>query len=75
MWPLNLAQKMNSEHHYAVLLKSFAIRDLLKDLKIQYEEPIKVICDSRSAISIAHDPVYHNRMKHVNIGPSTSRRT
>ena len=32
---------------------------------IPYEEPIKVFCDNRSAISIAHDLVYHDWIKHV----------
>ena len=29
------------------------------------QEPIKVFCDNRSAISIAHDLVYHDWIKHV----------
>ena len=32
-----------------------------------YEELIKVLCDNKSAIRIAHDPIYHNRIKHVDI--------
>ena len=36
------------------------IRGILKDLRITYEEPIKVFCDNKSAISIAHDLVYHD---------------
>ena len=42
------------------------IRNILQDLNIPYEEPIKVLCNIRSAISIAHDPVYQDRTKHVN---------
>ena len=43
------------------------IRGILKELNIPYEEPIKVFCDNKLAISIAHDPVYHSRFKQVNI--------
>ena len=43
------------------------IRDILKDLNLLYDEPIRVLCNNKSAPSIAHDPVYHDRIKHVNI--------
>ena len=45
------------------------IHGTLKDLKITHEEPIKVFCDNKFAISIAHDPVYHDWIKHMNIDP------
>ena len=43
------------------------IRNLLDELKIVYIKPIDIRCDNTLAICIAHDPVYHDRMKHVNI--------
>ena len=43
------------------------IKYLLDDLQISYIQPIIILCDNKSAISIAHDPVDHDRMKHVNI--------
>ena len=43
------------------------IKHLLEELKIPCTTPIVIRCDNRSAISIAHDPVYHDWMKHVNI--------
>jgi histone deacetylase 1/2 len=30
-------------------------------------QPVKLLVDSQSAISIAHNPTYHNRTKHMNI--------
>ena len=42
------------------------IHGILKDLKIT-GEPIKVFCDKKFAISIAHDPIYYDWIKHVNI--------
>ena len=38
------------------------IRGIPQDLRIPYEEPIRMLCDNRSAIHIAHDPVYHDRI-------------
>ena len=43
------------------------IRSILQELQIPFEDPIRVFCDNRSTISIAHDSVYHDRIKHVNI--------
>ena len=40
---------------------------ILDDLRIKYEAPMKMFCDNKSAISIAHNPVQHDRTKHVEI--------
>ncbi|RDX81259.1 hypothetical protein CR513_38082, partial [Mucuna pruriens] len=40
---------------------------ILNDLKVKYEGPIKLFCDNNSAISIAHNPVKHDRTKHTEI--------
>ena len=39
------------------------VQGILQDLRIRYEEPIRVLCDNRSAISIAHNPVYHDQIR------------
>ena len=43
------------------------LRRVLKELKISDEEPMKMFCDNQSAISIAKNPVHHDRTKHVEI--------
>ena len=43
------------------------IKYLLDNLKVPYIKPIIIRCDNKSDISIAHDPVDHDRMKHVNV--------
>ena len=43
------------------------IKHLMEELQVPYTKPIILRCDNRSAISIAHDPVHHDKMKHVNI--------
>ena len=43
------------------------VKHLLDELKISYTTPIIIRCDNRSAISIAHDPVYYDQTKYVNI--------
>jgi len=39
---------------------------ILDDLKIKYEDPIRLFCDN-PAISIAHNPVQHEKTKHIEI--------
>lgn len=43
------------------------LRRVLQELKISDEEPMKMFCDNQSAISIAKNPVHHDRTKHVEI--------
>jgi len=38
---------------------------ILQELKVFNSPPIKLYCDNKSAISIAHNPVLHDRTKHV----------
>ncbi|KAL9409372.1 hypothetical protein AB3S75_047712 [Citrus x aurantiifolia] len=37
------------------------------DLKIPVSLPIKIYCDNKAAISIAHNPVLHDRTKHIEV--------
>jgi hypothetical protein len=40
---------------------------ILKDLRIKWDESMKLYCDNKSAIAIAHNPVQHNITKHMEI--------
>lgn len=40
---------------------------VLKDLLVYPSLPIPFQCDSKSAIYIAPNPVYHERIKHIEI--------
>ena len=35
------------------------IRRVMKELKIEFEEPMRLYCDNKSTINIAHNPVHH----------------
>ncbi|WVZ15866.1 hypothetical protein V8G54_013432 [Vigna mungo] len=43
------------------------LKIILEDLRIKWEEPMKLYCDNKSAISIAHNPVQHDRTKHIEV--------
>ena len=40
---------------------------ILKDLKVPIEKPMKLYCDNKSTINIAHNLVQHDRTKHVEV--------
>lgn len=43
------------------------IKRLLEELKASNPLPMKVYCDNKTAISIAHNPVLHDRTKHLKV--------
>ena len=43
------------------------IQRLLGELGVTNEKPVKMLCDNQAAISIAKNPVHHNRTKHIEI--------
>ncbi|PON32618.1 hypothetical protein PanWU01x14_359870 [Parasponia andersonii] len=40
---------------------------ILDDLKVKYEGPMNLYCDNKSVINIAHNPVQHDKTKHIKI--------
>jgi hypothetical protein len=43
------------------------LRNLLRELGVDYQDAMKLYCDNTSAIEIAHNPVQHDRTKHVEV--------
>ena len=43
------------------------IKIILDDLKIKWLGPMKLYCDNKSAINIAHNPVQQDRTKHIEV--------
>ncbi|RVW71389.1 hypothetical protein CK203_060914 [Vitis vinifera] len=41
------------------------LQRMLEEFKIPSKKPMKVFCDNKVAISIAYNPVHHDRTKHV----------
>lgn len=39
----------------------------MNDLKIPYSSTVKLYSDNKSAISITHNPVHHDRTKYVKV--------
>lgn len=43
------------------------LRRLLQELNLPNFDPMRLFCDNKAAISIAHNPVHHDRTKHVEV--------
>lgn len=43
------------------------LRSILDVLKVEFDKQMRLFYDNKSAISIAHNPVQHDRTKHVEI--------
>lgn len=41
------------------------LKRLLRDLGVQHSAPMEMFCDSKSALYIAANPVFHERTKHI----------
>jgi hypothetical protein len=43
------------------------MKQTLRDIQVEYVEPILIYCDNTSAINISKNPVMHSKMKHIPI--------
>ena len=43
------------------------LKQLLKDMGINVDQPMKMYCDNNSARHIALNPVFHERTKHIEV--------
>jgi hypothetical protein len=43
------------------------MKKTLQDIQVRYDEPILILCDNTSAISISKNPVMHSKTKHIPI--------
>ena len=59
----NLEQCHNSQGICELLW----LKMILEDLKIKSDEPMRLYCDNKSSISIAHNPMQHDRTKHIEV--------
>ncbi|XP_028547538.1 uncharacterized protein LOC114578499 [Dendrobium catenatum] len=51
----------------AATIEVIWLRRLAKELQIPQHSPTKIYCDNTSAISLANNPVFHARTKHIEI--------
>ncbi|KAM3407194.1 hypothetical protein ACQJBY_000937 [Aegilops geniculata] len=66
-----VVSKSTAEAEYRAISQGLSemlwVRNLLSELKVIRKDPLRLWCDNKSAISIANNPVQHDRTKHVEI--------
>ncbi|RDX81893.1 Copia protein, partial [Mucuna pruriens] len=63
----NVVARSSAKAEFRAMTQGLWMKIILNDLKVKYEGPIKLFCGNNSAISIAHNPVQHDRTKHIEI--------
>jgi hypothetical protein len=43
------------------------MKQTLKNIEVEYDEPIPIYCDNTSTINISNNPVMHYKMKNIPI--------
>ena len=43
------------------------MKETLKDIKVEYDQPISIMCDNTSVINISKNLVMHSKTKHIPI--------
>ena len=43
------------------------MKQTLQDIHVEYDEPITILCDNTTAISIYMNPMMHSKKKHIPI--------
>ena len=43
------------------------LKRILEEWRIPYEKPMKLYCDNKVVINIVHNPIQHDRTKHVEV--------
>ncbi|KAL5725033.1 Beta-galactosidase 8 [Ranunculus cassubicifolius] len=67
----NVVARSSAESEYRAMANTTCelvwIRNLLKELGVPVKEPINLYCDNQAASHIAHNPVFHERTKHIEV--------
>ena len=67
----NTVSRSPAEAEYRALAATASevswIQQLLRDFQVQVASPALIFCDNQSAIQLARNSVYHERMKHIEI--------
>ena len=45
----------------------FGLKIILDDLGIKWDDPMKLYYDNKLVINIAHNPIQHDRTKHIEV--------
>lgn len=76
IWPLgvakNVIERSSVDARYRTVANGvcelvWIRRRITRELKLKFEDPVKLFCDNKSAISNVRNPIHHDRTKHVEV--------
>ena len=67
----NVVARSSTESKFRVIAQGLCellwFKIILDDLRIKWDDPMKLYCDNKSVINIAHNPIQHDRTKHIEV--------
>ena len=67
----NVVARSSAESEFKAIVQGLCellwLKIILDDLRIKWDGPMKLYCDNKSTINIAHNPILHDRTKHNKI--------
>ena len=67
----NVVARSFAESEFRVIAQRLCeliwLKIIQDDLRIKWDDPMKLYCDNKSAINIAHNPIQHDRTKHIEV--------
>lgn len=67
MWWPEAVLRQSLDHLHMEFLEVMWIKKILEELKILSPLPMKAYCDNKTTILISHNPILHDKMKHVEV--------
>ncbi|RVW82773.1 Retrovirus-related Pol polyprotein from transposon RE1 [Vitis vinifera] len=67
----NVVARLSAESKFRAIAQGLCellwLKIILDDLRIKWDGSMKLYCDKKSAINIAHNPIQHDKTKHIEI--------
>ena len=67
----NMVARSFAESEFRVIAQGLCellwLKIILDDLRIKWNDPMKLYCDNKLAINIAHNSIQHDRTKHIEV--------
>ena len=67
----NVVARSSAELEFRVIAQGLCeliwLKIILDDLRIKWDDPMKLYCENKSAINITHKPIQHDRTKHIEV--------
>ena len=67
----NVVARSSAESEFRAIAQGLCellwLKIILDDLRIKWDDPMKLYCDNKSAINIAHNPIVYDRTKHIEV--------